>query len=504
MKIGFNPGSIVDLNGSPLVGRVTVYEHDSDIVKDVYTLEGETYTQASNPQLLNVQGRLDDTLYFDASIVDVKIERYIGEAGQMSVNSPDEDFEDFDVFSTGFVADLGQAGEIVDTIDALRDTPVSSGTVNVRGYYYAGDCGSRLYVWDASSSATEDGGYVIGSNLTASGRWILAHDGDTIPCTWYGVRPGNITNLASLLTYSDVVGTHNLRTARKIYFVAGEYASESILFSTNRVLCFASTAKFTGVTFKCPAVEVYGPVGDYIADFVFASGSYVAGRLAEAHSSWFRTKHAFWHCSASTMVYDQDNYFTDPGATDDEFNAAAAFVSDYQDKHIFTRKLRIGNASFVYDEDNDVVKVWYGQTLVATLGGADGVNSEEIHAALLVADEIDADSVKYSALKIETDGNDYYVEASDDVEVSSRSFGKVGERMVVRNTKDGQIRVTCKRVTEYIPEPFHVDFPMNAGNCVELLCVQGAEQPGPMYPAGQYSFWEPIAGNITLQKTIDL
>ena len=183
MKIGFNPGSIVDLNGSPLKGRVTIYEHGTDIPKDIYTIEDDEYVQAENPQLLNVAGRLDDTIYFDASIVDVKIERYIGEAGQMSVNSPDEDFEDFDVFSTGFVADLGQAGEIVDTIDALRDTPVSSGTVNVRGYYYAGDCGSRLYVWDASSSATEDGGYVIGSNLTASGRWILAHDGDTIPCT---------------------------------------------------------------------------------------------------------------------------------------------------------------------------------------------------------------------------------------------------------------------------------------------------------------------------------
>ena len=48
MKIGFNPGSIVDLNGSPLVGRVTVYEHDSDIVKDVYTLDNALCVLSGN------------------------------------------------------------------------------------------------------------------------------------------------------------------------------------------------------------------------------------------------------------------------------------------------------------------------------------------------------------------------------------------------------------------------------------------------------------------------
>lgn len=502
MKIGFNPGSIVDLNGSPLVGRVTVYEHDSDIVKDVYTLEGETYTQASNPQLLNVEGRLDDTLYFDASIVDVKIERYIGEAGQMSVNSPDEEFEDFDVFSTGFVADLGQAGEIVDTIDALRDTPVSSGTVNVRGYYYAGDCGSRLYVWDASSSATEDGGYVIGSNITASGRWILAYDGETIPCTWYGVRPGNTTNMNALLAFPDIVGTNNIRTARKVYFVAGLYDTASFTAITSKRLVFSSGAKFTGGTFRCSGVDVDGTISDYIADFQFNNAQYSGGKTAKAHSSWFRTKNAFWTCGAGEMVFDRTNYFADSSGVADEFTPDIASVLDNQDGHIFSKKVRVGNVNFIYDSDEGVVKVWAGMNQIATLGGANGITAEEIHSALIVAEKVQAEDVEYDRLRINTTDNGYYIESSTDVEVTG-IHGKLGERLIIRNMKDGQIVVTCLRDTGYNPMPFHLHFNVNAGNCVELLCTQQWEDVGPTYPTGQLSGWDPICGTITRQKTTD-
>ena len=201
MKIGFNPGSIVDLNGSPLVGRVTIYEHDSEIVKTVYTLEGETYTQAENPQLLNVAGRLDDTLYFDASVVDVKVERYVGEEGLMSEESPDEDFETFDVYSYGFTLDIGTAGEIVDTVDDLRTTPDERrdgqrARLLLRGGLFPAPLRVGCLLLGYRGRRLR-----LASSLTAEGRWILAYDGETIPCTWYGVRPNNLSNIASLLGY---------------------------------------------------------------------------------------------------------------------------------------------------------------------------------------------------------------------------------------------------------------------------------------------------------------
>ena len=73
MKIGFNPQSIVGLDGMPLVGRVTFYVHDSDIKATVYSMQGDAFVESQNPQLLNNAGRLDDTVFFDAAIIDVSI-----------------------------------------------------------------------------------------------------------------------------------------------------------------------------------------------------------------------------------------------------------------------------------------------------------------------------------------------------------------------------------------------------------------------------------------------
>ena len=81
--------------------------------------------------------------------------------------------------------------------------------------------------------------------------------------------------------------------------------------------------------------------------------------------------------------------------------------------------------------------------------------------------------------------------------------GKLGERLIIRNMKDGQIVVTCLRDTGYNPMPFHLHFNVNAGNCVELLCTQEWEDVGPMYPTGLLSGWDPICGTITRQKTTD-
>lgn len=303
MKIGFNPESIVGLDGKPLVGRVTLYAHDSDDIIDVYTLEGDTFVQAENPQLLNGAGRLDETLFFDAAIVDVMIERYVGAEGQMSVESPDSDFEQFDRFEIGF--DLGSLAvrASVDTVAELMNTDPESGIVNVVGYYAVGDCVPRTYYWDEDSVNDIDGGYVVGSNVSDTGRWILLWGDEMMPSSVYGIVPGsNESNINALLTYPSVVGSFLQKTAPAVRFLPGAYNS-NVAFSSAKVVEFDSGAKFSSATFSIPKMDVIGPVNDYVADFVLTDTTSVA------HSAWFRSAAGFWGCGAKSMYIDSTNHF---------------------------------------------------------------------------------------------------------------------------------------------------------------------------------------------------
>lgn len=308
MMFCINPGSIVSRLGAPLQGRVTFYRHDTDDLATIYTLEGQDFVQAANPQLLDVNGRLDDSVFFDCGIVDVRIEQYTGPEGFLSVDAPDEYFAAFDVFEYGLKLDDGGTIESVDTIADLRDASPDSKFVWVNGYYAIGDAPSRLYYWDEESEDTEDGGYVVGSDVEgATGKWILLWGDEVLPCTVYGIKPGTEANLAAFLDYPDVVGSMSLKTAPCLRFVRGQYTTAENQY-TDRTLCFDTGAQFVnGPQITCPEVRTFGPVDDFIADFKFGSSS---NADAVAHSSWFKTLKAFWTCKANRLVIDDNNNFT--------------------------------------------------------------------------------------------------------------------------------------------------------------------------------------------------
>lgn len=303
MKLGFLPQSIVDLDGMPLVGRVTLYAHDSDTKIAVFTLEGEEFVQAANPQLLDNAGRLPATLFYEASIVDVKVEKYIGAEGMMSVDSPDSDFETFDIFEIGFSPESLHSGVHVDTVAELEDAAVSSRVVTVLGYHKVGDCMPRMYYWDKDSVDEVDGGYVVGSNEEDSGRWILLWTNSVIPGSVYGIVPGtNESNIGAFLSYPSTVGSFLMPTASVPFFERGEYSS-SVLYSSTRSVSFDGGAKFPTAAFSLPSVSVVGHSDDYIANFAFTR------RNAVAHSSWFKSVDAFWNCGAGRLFIDGVNHF---------------------------------------------------------------------------------------------------------------------------------------------------------------------------------------------------
>lgn len=310
MKIGFNPGSIDDSSGAPLQGRVTVYVHDSLEKKSIYTMQGSEYVASENPVLLDTTGRIPTTLFFDVGVVDVLVQKYVGEPGQLADESPDEDFEDFDRFEVGFDFDPDKEGmQTVDTIADLKDIENPSGVVRVNCYTTPGDTFPRYYLWNPNCSASEDGGCVIADTHDASGMWCYLCESESIHSSVYGIAPGNETNInAFCASPLSVTGDYIVKYPASLYFDGGTYTSNSNYFvGNNRKMIFARNAKFTNATFTGSEFNVDGRNQDYIADLVISES---AGNRASVRSSWFRTAKAFFGCGASKLFIDGYNYFT--------------------------------------------------------------------------------------------------------------------------------------------------------------------------------------------------
>lgn len=288
--------------GLPVEGRLTVREHGSSVIIPVYTLEGQDFVEAENPTLIH-GGYVDASLFTELGLVDLVVERYIGAEGMMAIDSPDEDFDQLDIFEYGLDYDFSGLNVVrVDDMEGLRDADPAIGIVEVKWYSTPGDCVPRTYVWDAAAQNEEDGGYVVRSNSSDTGRWILMWADEVLPCSVYGVTAGEEANMNLLLNYPEVVGSFLLKTAPCVRFLAGTYESE-VRFSTPKELCFDKGAKFPKATFTCPNIRVFNPSADCIADFEFT------GANVTAHSSWFRTANAFLLSGASTLLIDPTNYF---------------------------------------------------------------------------------------------------------------------------------------------------------------------------------------------------
>lgn len=290
--------------GKPVEGRLTVYEIHTDIKAKTYTIEGNNgFVEAPNPVLLH-GGMPDDSLFVELGLYGLKIERYTGPEGQMSAESPDEYFEQIDYLEAGMDFDpQASSANVVDTIGDLENADPALKFVTVLWHDTAGDCIPRQYFWDAGAQDNIDGGYVVGSEVSDTGRWILLWADEILPCTVYGVTPSNISNLNLLLNYPDTVGSLHLVTAPCVRFVSGTY-TPNFTYATDKELVFDGDAKFTAATFQCPRARVMGNQPSFIADFEFSAHD------AEAHSSWFRTLQGFWHCGAKFLFCDSTNYFT--------------------------------------------------------------------------------------------------------------------------------------------------------------------------------------------------
>lgn len=287
----------LDINEEPLVnGKVEVLDPVSNNFLEIWSYAEDEYTVMTNPVILDVEGRAAQTVFCDR-IVYCRVYKYLGLDEN---NHPIWQFiRDYYTGSN----DNTESREYVVGIEDLKDLdPSINSSVNVLGYYNAFDCPMRQYVWDEHCQQDPDGGYILASDVSDTGRWILVFSGEYLPSSYYGVYPGKVANINAFTSYVSKVGTALTPTAPGIWFVPGTYDIETNINTEKKVLLDSNTC-FLCNFFYCGHLTVKGTPTFNICDFDFSDPE------QEAHSSWFKTMAGFLTCGAKKFVFDsQDNF----------------------------------------------------------------------------------------------------------------------------------------------------------------------------------------------------
>lgn len=284
----------LDMDMQPLVnGKVICLDPISNNEINIYTYTDAEYTVATNPLRLDVNGRPEHT-YFSDRLTYIRVYKYQG---------LDENNHEIFEFVRDYLAgnnENAESREYVTTIEALKDLdPSINHTVNVLGYYEVGDCEMRTYIWDENSTLDQDGGYVIASDVTAAGRWILQFDGPYIPSSYYGVWPSHTSNINALATFIEQI--HGKATAPGIFMIPGNYGDVNMI-TTKKILLFSNT-KINSV--ECSWVDVKGKPTTWIGN-IFPSDT-----NCPVHSSWYKHARSFWGCSSKQKYCDGHNWIND-------------------------------------------------------------------------------------------------------------------------------------------------------------------------------------------------
>lgn len=281
----------VDIDIGPLVqGKVEIYDPVSNNPLNVYTYTEDEYVIAANPIILDVEGRPEQTIFSDR-LSYIRVYAFKGY---------DENSHPIYQFIRDYYAGHNAQSEVTNNvtgIEALKDLdPAYNSQVTVIGYHNQFDCEPRTYIWDPNSTLDADNGYVIASDVSDTGRWILQFDGPYIPSSYYGVYPGQTANINALSTYIGEI--HGKATAPGIFMIPGNYGDINMI-TTKKVLLFSNT-KINSV--ECSWIDVKGKPTTWIGN-IFPSDS-----TCPVHSSWYKHARSFWGCSSKQKYCDGHNW----------------------------------------------------------------------------------------------------------------------------------------------------------------------------------------------------
>lgn len=182
MYCSLGQNQFFDDAGAPLsAGRVKIYAKGSDTLLPIFEDNGGAFVPAQNPVITANDGRIP-TVFWPAALVDVVVEKSNGDGTYTELDSY---VAGLDLSSIDVVSGLGSVAE-------LRGVqPSENMVVQVNGYYTAGDSPTRKYLWVSGAANTDDGGYVIASDVSDAGRWVMLWDDpEFLPASLYGIMCG--------------------------------------------------------------------------------------------------------------------------------------------------------------------------------------------------------------------------------------------------------------------------------------------------------------------------
>lgn len=266
-----------------------------------YDSAHDTYVTAQNPIYLNNESRPSQTYFADRLVLCVLYE-YQGNFGDPMADDDDADWKFVRNWLGAFSTQSVLGNGTLHGLSELMEADPQASPVTVVGYWTDDDCEARTYVWNPTSVAEPDNGYIVKSNNEDTGRWILEFDGEWLPSTYYGVYPGREANINALLTYPAQIGSE--LTAPGIYFKPGEYSGSTVALVTDKKVLIDANTRFTRDDFTCRWVNVVGEPELPICDF------YVEDKSCPVHSSWYKSCVGFWMSGSDHLYIDKENHQT--------------------------------------------------------------------------------------------------------------------------------------------------------------------------------------------------
>lgn len=245
-----------DSNLNPLSnGRISFYYPNSTTLKQIYAdISGEV--PAPNPHSLDAGGWVQEGgIRLGTGNYKVVLEASDGSGGFTEVWTMDN-------VTSSNSGSSGLGVSYINIIDDLRG--LTDGSIPIAycmGYYASRDGGGGLFVWDANSTADDDGGSVIAPNGTpAQGRWLRSF-GDEVTAWQFGAMstaPSVVDgNLVKMMAYANGSGR------KKVEIQSDDYNVSSLFFLSGSevFLEIQEGAKFIGsgsVTIDCNSLKVHG------------------------------------------------------------------------------------------------------------------------------------------------------------------------------------------------------------------------------------------------------
>lgn len=298
-----NNNQILSHDGKPVHGRFYVFQKDTNQVADVFTYDSNnSLVSGQNPIYTNIHGFPEYEVILEDRIYSVVVERYLGNYADPKTDDRPEMWEVCNSYYFGVQVDQSEASTIY-SMNSLPETDTALGSVNVIGYYNSFDCGQRTYVWDENSIDLADGGYVVRSNKSSTGRWILLNDLPYIPSEYYGVYPGHLENMNKLTDCPDSVGYQGrVKVPSCIKFATGTYNLTGLISTGLRAILVDNKTCFGNrYNVCCQGITVLGTVNPSGGEYI---GKLVLFNSQETRYSWFADIDSFLTCPAEKMVVD--------------------------------------------------------------------------------------------------------------------------------------------------------------------------------------------------------